>query len=69
MRIMSLLTGSQGVKNPAGMQHKGIGYKWIVLSITTIEMFMVSVNGSIILISLPAIFDGINIDPLISLLQ
>ncbi|WP_292382009.1 MFS transporter [Methanosarcina sp. UBA289] len=48
------------------MQHKGIGYKWIVLSITTIEMFMVSVNGSIILISLPAIFDGINIDPLTS---
>lgn len=66
MRIMSLLTGSQGVKNPAGMQHKGVGYKWIVLSITTIEMFMVSVNGSIILISLPAIFDGINIDPLTS---
>ncbi|PAV13203.1 MFS transporter [Methanosarcina spelaei] len=41
-------------------------YKWIVLSITTIEMFMVSVNGSIILISLPAIFDGININPLTS---
>jgi MFS family permease len=45
---------------------KGIEYKWIVLSITTIEMFMVSVNGSIILISLPAIFNGINIDPLTS---
>jgi len=45
---------------------KGIDYKWIVLSITTIEMFMVSVNGSITLISLPAIFNGINIDPLSS---
>ena len=45
---------------------KGIDYKWIVLSITTIEMFMVSVNGSITLISLPAIFNGINIDPLTS---
>ncbi len=45
---------------------KNIEYKWIVLSITTIEMFMVSVNGSIILISLPAIFNGINIDPLTS---
>lgn len=45
---------------------KKIDYKWIVLSITTIEMFMVSVNGSIILISLPAIFNGINIDPLTS---
>jgi MFS family permease len=30
------------------------------------EMFMVSVNGSITLISLPAIFNGINVDPLTS---
>jgi len=45
---------------------RGIDYKWIVLSITTIEMFMVSVNGSITLISLPAIFTGINIDPFTS---
>ena len=49
-----------------GTAKKGIDYKWIVLSITTIEMFMVSVNGSITLISLPAIFNGINIDPLTS---
>jgi len=41
-------------------------YKWIVLSNTTISMFMVSVNGSITLISLPAIFNGINIDPFTS---
>ncbi|MEI7432838.1 MAG: MFS transporter [Methanomicrobiales archaeon] len=52
--------------NNTGSVKKGIEYKWIVLSITTIEMFMVSVNGSIILISLPAIFNGINIDPLTS---
>lgn len=45
---------------------KNIEYKWVVLSITTIEMFMVSVNGSITLISLPAIFNGINVDPLTS---
>jgi EmrB/QacA subfamily drug resistance transporter len=45
---------------------KGIDYKWIVLSITTIEMFMVSVNGSITLIALPAIFKGIDIDPFTS---
>jgi len=50
--------------NPIGFIKKGIDYKWIVLSITTIEMFMVSVNGSITLISLPAIFNGININPL-----
>jgi len=41
-------------------------YKWIALSNTTIAMFMAAVNGSIILISLPAIFKGINIDPLTS---
>ena len=50
----------------AAPQKKGIDYKWIVLSITTIEMFMVSVNGSITLISLPAIFNGINVNPLTS---
>src|SRR5208283_546385 len=49
-----------------GAVKKSIDYKWIVLSITTIEMFMVSVNGSITLISLPAIFNGINIDPFTS---
>ena len=53
-------------ETPAGIRAKGIDYKWIVLSITTIEMFMVSVNGSITLISLPAIFNGINIDPFTS---
>ncbi|MFZ2073819.1 MAG: MFS transporter [Methanoregula sp.] len=42
------------------------GYKWIALSNTTIAMFMAAVNGSIILISLPAIFNGINLDPLTS---
>lgn len=41
-------------------------YKWVALSNTTIAMFMAAVNGSIILISLPAIFNGINIDPLTS---
>ena len=54
-------------ENGAGPVKKGIDYKWVVLSITTIEMFMVSVNGSITLISLPAIFNGININPLTSL--
>ncbi|MGA2122612.1 MAG: MFS transporter [Methanoregula sp.] len=45
---------------------KGIHYKWVALSNTTIATFMSTVNGSIILISLPAIFNGINIDPLTS---
>ena len=41
-------------------------YKWVALSNTTIAMFMAMVNESIILISLPAIFNGIHIDPLTS---
>lgn len=43
---------------------RGIQYKWIALSNTTMAMFMAAVNGSILLISLPAIFNGININPL-----
>jgi len=43
---------------------RGIDYKWVALSNTTIATFMAVVNESIILISLPAIFIGINIDPL-----
>jgi len=45
---------------------EGIHYKWVALSNTTIATFMATVNGSIILISLPAIFNGISINPLTS---
>ncbi|MDX6310419.1 MAG: hypothetical protein QOI06_3465 [Nocardioidaceae bacterium] len=39
-------------------------YKWIVLTNTTIGMLLATVNASIVLISLPAIFRGIHLDPL-----
>src|SRR5215471_17877072 len=39
-------------------------YKWTALSNTTLGMFMASLDASIVLISLPAIFRGINLDPL-----
>ncbi|MDE3008983.1 MAG: MFS transporter [Acidobacteriota bacterium] len=41
-------------------------YKWIALTNTTLGVFMATVNSSIILISLPAIFNGIGINPLSS---
>ncbi len=41
-------------------------YKWIVLSNTTIGVLMATLDASIVLISLPAIFRGIHIDPLVS---
>ncbi|MBK5332009.1 MAG: MFS transporter [Ilumatobacteraceae bacterium] len=39
-------------------------YKWTALSNTTLGMFMAALDSSIVLISLPAIFRGINLDPL-----
>nr|WP_110917261.1 MFS transporter [Mycolicibacterium holsaticum] len=39
-------------------------YKWIVLSNTTLGMLLASINASIVLISLPAIFRGIGLNPL-----
>ncbi len=40
-----------------------VQYKWVALSNTTIGVLMASINSTIMLISLPAIFRGINIDP------
>ncbi len=42
----------------------GDRYKWTVLSNTTLGMFMATLDASIVLISLPAIFNGIKLDPL-----
>ncbi|GAB2965482.1 MFS transporter [Amycolatopsis acidiphila] len=42
----------------------GERYKWIALSNTTLGVLIASVDGSIVIISLPAIFRGIGLDPL-----
>ncbi len=39
-------------------------YKWIVLSNTTLGTLLATINASIVLISLPAIFRGIGLNPL-----
>ncbi|MCW2539977.1 MAG: transporter [Frankiales bacterium] len=39
-------------------------YKWVALSNTTLGVFMSALDGSIVIISLPAIFRGIHLDPL-----
>jgi EmrB/QacA subfamily drug resistance transporter len=41
-----------------------LAYKWIVLTNTTLGIFMAMLDGSIVEISLPAIFHGIGINPL-----
>ncbi|WP_157106819.1 MFS transporter [Nocardia arthritidis] len=39
-------------------------YKWIVLTNTTLGVLLTAVNSSIVLISLPAIFRGVGLNPL-----
>lgn len=39
-------------------------YKWIALSNTTLGVLMATINSSVVIISLPAIFRGIQLDPL-----
>ncbi|OCB27454.1 MFS transporter [Mycobacterium malmoense] len=39
-------------------------YKWVALSNTTVGMLLATINASIVLISLPAIFRGIGLNPL-----
>ena len=46
-------------------QDRGKNYKWIALSNTTLGILMVTINQSILLISLPALFRGINLNPLV----
>jgi MFS family permease len=40
------------------------GYKWTALANTTAAVFMSTLDGSIVLIAMPAIFRGIHLDPL-----
>ncbi|KMO76202.1 MFS transporter [Mycolicibacterium obuense] len=46
------------------MDHEHPFYKWIVLSNTTLGVLLATINASIVLISLPAIFRGIGLNPL-----
>jgi len=39
-------------------------YKWVALSNTTLGILISTINSSIVIISLPAIFKGIDVDPL-----
>jgi MFS family permease len=43
---------------------RGERYKWVALTNTTAAVMMATINGSIVLIAMPAIFRGIHLDPL-----
>ncbi len=42
----------------------GDNYRWVALANTTASVFMSALDGSIVIIALPAIFRGIHLDPL-----
>ena len=48
----------------AEASHEHPRYKWVVLSNTTLGTLLATINASIVLISLPAIFRGIGLNPL-----
>jgi len=50
--------------SPAPKGIRGKHYKWIALSNTTLGILMVTINQSILLISLPDLFRGIKLNPL-----
>ncbi|GAA1993891.1 MFS transporter [Kitasatospora viridis] len=52
------------VKTPAPGRPPGDRYKWTALANTTAAVFMSALDGSIVLIALPAIFRGVHLDPL-----
>jgi len=57
--------GASPPRRPRG-RHESVSdrYRWTALSNTTLGMFMATLDSSIVLISLPAIFRGIDLDPL-----
>ena len=49
---------------PTASGPAGDRYKWTALTNTTAAVFMSALDGSIVLIALPAIFRGVHLDPL-----
>ena len=58
-------TAAPEAARPPGRFHSSHPhYKWVALSNTTVGMLLVTINSSIVIISLPAIFRGIGLNPL-----
>jgi MFS family permease len=53
-----------GREGGAGERDEGGRYKWVALSNTTLGVLIATIDSSIVIISLPAIFRGIGLDPL-----
>ncbi|GIG85884.1 MFS transporter [Plantactinospora endophytica] len=57
-------TGSGASRRGMAVGAEHPRYKWIALSNTTLGMLLATINSSIVLISLPAIFNGVHLNPL-----
>jgi MFS family permease len=57
------VSDAPGAAAPRPDRGKPGRYKWVALSNTTLGMFMATVDASIVIISLPAIFRGVGLDP------
>src|SRR5690348_12774081 len=62
--VMKLFSRNGSSTRKAALATKADSYKWTALSNTTLGIFMAALDSSIVLISLPAIFRGIHLDPL-----
>jgi MFS family permease len=61
---MHLTNQSAPRSRSAASWHQRIDYKWVALSNTTLGVLMAAINGTILIISLPAIFRGLQVNPL-----
>src|SRR6202522_1009328 len=61
-----MTAGERMLQGSPAPSDRGKNYKWIALSNTTLGILMVTINQSILLISLPALFRGINLNPLLT---
>ncbi|HEY2575206.1 MAG TPA: MFS transporter [Streptosporangiaceae bacterium] len=54
---------TEGLNN-SDMESRGDRYKWVALSNTTLSVTMATIDASIVIIAMPAIFRGIHLNPL-----
>ncbi|HEY2277675.1 MAG TPA: hypothetical protein VGI00_04930, partial [Streptosporangiaceae bacterium] len=54
----------QSRERDSGGRLRSSSYKWVALSNTTLSMTMATIDASIVIIAMPAIFRGIHLNPL-----
>ena len=58
------LTWTEALQTTPSQTQRGRRYKWIALSNTTLGVLLATLDSSIVLIAMPDIFRGIDLDPL-----